>query len=428
MAVRAILRSFAHRNFRLFFTGQGLSLIGTWMQQTALPWLVYSKTGSPLWLAAVSFAGQFPAVFLAPIAGVYADQLNKRRVLLVTQTLSMLQAFLLAFMAYTDRGGVWTLLVLNASLSAVNSFDLTSRQALLNEMVESKEDLGNAIALNSSFFNSARLIGPAIAGYLIPIIHESGCFVVNGLSFLAVLVSLAAMRLKPRVEVEKHPSVWEGLRDGLRYSRESFPIRAILVLVALIGFFGVPYNVLLPVVADKHLHGGAETYGWLLATSGLGALTGALFLASRSSVFGLLRPIVLTPAVVGVCLLSLSLFPSRWAALPLVFLIGLCIVSLLTTCNTVLQTIVADKMRGRLLSLYAMTFMGLAPLGGLLAGTLTRTLGIVVSLQIIGSALIAGATLFIVFVSRPMRDQAKQAIREKNELADREPFPAEADA
>jgi MFS family permease len=428
MPVRNILRSFAHRNFRLFFAGQGLSLIGTWMQQTALPWLVYSKTNSPVWLAAVSFAGQFPAVFLSPIAGVYADRLNKRRVLLVTQSLSMLQAFLLATMAYSDRGGVWVLLLLNASLSAINAFDLTSRQSLLNEMLDTKEDLGNAIALNSSIFNSARLIGPAIAGQLIPIIGEAGCFLINGLSFLAVLVSLVNMRLSHRAVAAEQPAVWHGLRDGLRYALSSFPIRTMLLLVALICLLGVPYNVLVPVVAKVHLGGDERVYGWLMTSAGFGALSGALFLASRRSVFGVLRGVFLAPGIVGACFLALSLTHNQFAALGLVFVIGMSIVTLLTTCNTVLQSIVPDGLRGRLLSLYAVTFMGLAPIGGLIAGWITDWKGIEISLQLVGSVLIVCATLFGWFLAGPLRLRAREAYRAKESTVEKEPIVGESEA
>jgi MFS family permease len=330
-------------------------------------------------------------------------------------------------MAYTDTGGVWVLLLLNAGLSAVNAFDLTSRQALLTEMLDTKEDLGNAIALNSSIFNSARLIGPAIAGQLIPFVGEAGCFLINGLSFLAVLVSLLSLRLTHRTVAATQPPVWHGLREGLQYSLGSFPIRTVLLLVALISLLGVPYNVLLPVVAKELLQGDEKLYGWLLASSGLGALTGALFLASRRSVFGLLRGVFLTPAVVGACLLTLSSVHLRYAAFTLLFLIGMSIVTLLTTCNTVLQTIVPDGMRGRLLSLYAVTFMGLAPLGGLFAGWLTDRLGIEISLRVIGSLLVLGAILFAWFLAGPLRLRAREAYRAKG-MAAEVPVSAEADA
>jgi len=395
MPVRSILRSFAHRNFRLFFTGQGLSLIGTQIQIFALPLYVYERYNrSENLLGWVAFAGQFPAVFATPIAGVVADRVNKRRLLLVTQSLAMLQATLLAVLVIFDAIQLWEILALNVGLSLVNAFDVTARQAMLNEIVDSREDLGNAIALNSSIFNVTKLIGPAIGGWFFALMGAGSCFAVNAASFLAVLVALAAMRLKFVAQPARHHSTWGGLRDGVRYAAGSMPIRSILLLVTLICFLAVPYNVLLPALSLKVLHGNAALNGWMFSASGLGALTGALFLASRHSILGMVRLIWVLPVVAGLAILGLSNVHSVPIALGLVFLVGLSIVMTLTTSNMLLQSITADNLRGRILSLYALTFMGMVPLGGVAAGWLAETVGIEETMQAGGIVLTVAALAF----------------------------------
>src|SRR5262245_8260981 len=299
MALRSIARSFAHRNFRLFFAGQGLSLIGTQVQIIALPWFVLRLTGSAQWLGLVSFAGQFPAVFATPLAGVIADRVNKRRLLLITQSLAMVQAALLAILTLNHLIEVWHILMLSVGLSLVNAFDLPTRQALLTEMVGGTEDLGNAIALNSAIFNATRLIGPTVAALLIAWIGEGGCFLVNALSFLAVLMALAAMRLPPRPAPAANGSTWSGAVEGVRYAFGSRPIISVLLLAALVCLLAVPYNVLLPVLVQRVFKGDAWLNGFLFTASGLGALAGGLFLASRHRVLGMLIHVWSLPGVLA---------------------------------------------------------------------------------------------------------------------------------
>jgi MFS family permease len=393
MPVRSILRSFAHRNFRLFFTGQGLSLIGTQIQIFALPLYVYLQYGkSEKLLGWVAFAGQFPAIFATPVAGVIADRVNKRRLLLVTQSLAMLQAALLAVLVFADWIQLWEIFALNIGLSLVNAFDITTRQAMLNEIVDSREDLGNAIALNSSIFNVTRLLGPALGSWFFLHLGAGTCFAVNAASFLAVLAALVAMRINRVPDPGQPKTALAGMRDGLRYTATSMPLRSILLLVTFVCFLAVPYNVLIPALAIKTFEGGAGLNGWMYSASGLGALTGALFLASRHSVMGMVRLIWVLPLVAGLAILGVSQTHSIPIALGLIFLIGLSIVMTLTTSNMLLQTITADSMRGRVLSLYALTFLGMAPLGGVVAGWLAESIGVQLTMQA-GGLVLAFASL-----------------------------------
>lgn len=416
MALRSIARSFAHRNFRLFFAGQSLSLIGTQVQIIALPWFVYRITGSPQWLGWVSFAGQFPAVFATPLAGAIADQVNKRRLLLLTQTLAMFQAALLAVLTLTHSIEIWHILALSVGLSLVNAFDLPTRQALLTEMVGGKGDLGNAIALNSAIFNATRIIGPSIAALLIIWIGEGGCFLVNAGSFLAVLLALIAMRMPPRPAQKSNGSAWSGVLEGVRYTASSRALVSILLLAAAVSFLAVPYNVLLPVLVKDVFQGDEWLNGVLFTASGLGALTGGLFLASRHSVLGIVKHVWLLPVGSAAALLGLSWIDSPWLAAPLVFVIGLTVVMLLTSCNMTLQSIVADRMRARVLSLYALIFLGASPIGSLLAGSLTEHVGLHFTLLVLGASLAAGSILFGLTLAKPLYCETKAQFCEAKQV------------
>ncbi|HTU21735.1 MAG TPA: MFS transporter [Gemmataceae bacterium] len=299
MNLHPLLRSLAHRNYRLYFVGQGISLIGTWMQQIAMSWLVYEMTQSSFQLGVVLFAGQIPARFLSPVAGVLVDRWDRHRVLLLTQTLAMVQALLLALLTWTGRIDVGQLIVLSLFLGMVNTFDMTARQALLSEMVTSRADLGNAIALNSSMVNGARLLGPTLAGIILAQTSAKVCFLLNGLSYLAVLLALLAMRLEGARRERPTAPLWQGLREGFQYVSGFAPIRTLLLLLALSSLTGMSYSVLLPEFTVRRLGGDAHTLAFLTAASGLGALAGALFLASRPSVLGLGRWILLALMVLG---------------------------------------------------------------------------------------------------------------------------------
>ncbi|MBE0596695.1 MAG: MFS transporter [Desulfuromonadales bacterium] len=389
-----LLRAFGSRNFRLFFAGQSVSLVGTWMQQVAVAWLVYRLTGSAVLLGVVSFAGQIPAFFCSPLAGVFADRWNRRRLLLWTQGLAMVQATLLASFVFAGTIQVWHLVVFNALLGIINAFDIPVRQSLVVEMVDKKEDLPNAIALNSSMVNSARLIGPSLAGILIAAVGEEICFLINAVSYLAVLLAIGAMRLAPAAPRQNRKHVLLELRAGFGYAFGFTPIRAILLLIALVGLVGMPYSVLLPVFAREVLHGGAETFGFLMTAAGLGALASTIFLASRRSVVGLGRVMVIATALFGLGLIGLAF--SRLLPLSLAFIAlgGFGAMALIASSNTIIQTIVEDEMRGRVMSLFTMAFLGMTPLGSLAAGALADSIGPTTTLVAGGFSCLAAAAVF----------------------------------
>jgi MFS family permease len=391
---RQSLRALEHKNFRLFFGGQSISLIGTWMQRIAMGWLVYRLTNSPFLLGVVGFSTQIPTFVLAPFAGVLADRWNRLRILVVTQILAMIQALVLSVLVLTGTVAIWQIIILSLFLGTVNAFDTPTRQSFLVEMVEEKRDLSNAIALNSSIVNSARLLGPSIAGLLIGAMGEGMCFLLNGISYLAVIAALLRMRVKPNRSTSQGKKVWAGLKEGFSYAFGFSPIRAVLLLLALVSLMGMPYTVLMPVFARDSLHGGPYVLGFLMGASGVGALGGAIYLASRKSVLGLGRLIPLASALFGVGLIAFS--HSRFLPLSLVLmlLIGFGMIVEMAASNTVLQTIVDDDKRGRVMSFYAMSFMGMVPFGSLLSGFLASKIGSPDTLLVGGLACIAGAAAF----------------------------------
>jgi MFS family permease len=372
--IRPMARSMAHRNFRLFVIGQGISLLGTWMQQIAMAWLVYRMTNSAFLLGLVGFAGQIPTFFLAPVAGVVSDRARRRPLLLVTQSLAMIQAFLLAALTLTGLISVWQLVVLSVVLGIVNTFDMTIRQAFMMEMVPEHKDLANAIALNSTLVNLTRLIGPSIAGITIAVMGEGICFLLNGLSYLAVLWALLAMEIPVAME-RTHPHWLKGIIQGIMYTFGFAPVRAVILLLSLIGFMAAPYAVLLPVFASEVLHGDASTLGFLTAAAGVGALAGTLYLASREGLRGAGTLLAVCAAALGVALVIFSLSASLAVTLAALFVIGFTQMVLMAGSNTVLQTLVDEEMRGRVMSFYTLALMGIAPLGGLLAGMLADKIG-----------------------------------------------------
>lgn len=391
---RLVLRALDHRNYRLFFGGQGISLVGTWMTRVATGWLVYRLTGSAFLLGLVSFASQIPILLLGPFAGVWVDRLNRHRVLVVTQVLSMLESFVLAVLALMHIITVPQIIWLNLVQGAVNAFDMPARQAFLIEMVEDPEDLGNAIALNSSLVNAARLIGPSVAGLIIAAVGEGYCFLIDGISYIAVIASLLAMTIVPRLSAHKHGTVLAELREGWDYVRGFRPIWSILLLLALISLVGMPYTALMPIFAGKILGGDAHTLGFLMAGIGVGALIGAIALAARRTVLGLGRLIPITCAGFGVGLMAFS--ASRWFWVSMLTLVGTgyCFMQEMAASNTILQTIVEDRKRGRVMSFYAMAFQGVAPFGSLMAGAAAARIGAPETLMIGGAVCIVGAGLF----------------------------------
>ncbi len=396
-----MFRALSSRNYRLFFTGQGISLIGTWMQTIAMSWLVYRLTGSAFLLGVVGFSSQIPVFIIAPFAGVFVDRHNRRKILLGTQSVAMIQAFILAAIVLTNTVAVWAIIVLSVLLGLVNSVDMPARQTFVLEMVERKGDLSNAIALNSSLFNGARLIGPSIGGVLIAAVGEGMCFLLNGVSFLSVIFCLLAMRTTAtKVEVRGQTHVLKELGEGFSYVFGFAPIRYIMLLLAIVSLVGMPYSVLMPIFAGKILQGGANTLGFLMAASGIGALAGTMFLASRKTVMGLGRIVILGAATFGIGLILFSFSRLLVLSIILIMIAGFGIIVQMASSNTILQSIVDDDKRGRVMSFYAMAFAGVAPFGSLLGGGLASRIGAPNTLLIGGICCIAAAIFsFIKFRS-----------------------------
>lgn len=390
----SILRAFRGKNYRLFFAGQSFSLVGTWMQQVAMSWLVYRLTGSAFLLGVIGFASMVPTLFVSPFAGVLADRWDRRRLLIATQGLAMAQAFILAALVLSGSIQVWHLILLSLLLGIVNSCDVPIRQSFVVEMVEAKEDLANAIALNSSMFHGTRLIGPSLAGVLISMVGEGVCFLVNGVSYIAVIVSLVAMRLEPKDRVPGKGKVLHEVLEGFSYALSSPPISSVLLLLAGMSLVGFPYVVLLPVFAREVLLGGPHTFGFLMTATGTGSFVAALYLASRRDVLGLNRLLVISPAFFGVCIAAFSFSRSLGLSLAILFFSGFAMMVLVTSSNTIIQTVVDDDKRGRVMSLYTMAFMGISPFGALIAGFMAGRIGAPQTVAIGGTCSILAAAAF----------------------------------
>ena len=403
-----VFRALKHRNFQLFFAGQMISLIGTWMQTVAQSWLVYRITGSAVLLGAVGFASQFPVFVLSTVGGIVADGNSKHRIVIATQASSMCLAFVLAALTLSGRIQVWHIIVLAALLGTVNAFDIPARQAFLVEMV-GKEDLLNAIGLNSSMFNGARVVGPAVAGILVASIGEGWCFFANAVSYLAVIAGLLAMKLKQRTAPRRSGSAVADVLEGFRYARNTLPIFAILLLLGLVSLVGLPYAVLMPIFADKILHSGPRGYSLLMSAAGLGAMMGALTLATRQGVRGLGRLVALAASGFGVSLILFSLSRSFWLSIVLLVPAGFCVMLLTACCNTLIQTMVPDHLRGRMMGLYSMMFMGMAPLGALGAGVAANWFGAPITVAVGGGVCLLGAAGFARVLPQ-IRAEARQLI------------------
>jgi MFS family permease len=392
--LKLIFRTLRYRNYRLFFAGQCISLIGTWMQQIAVSWLVYRLTHSVFLLGMVGFVSQFPTFLFAPFAGVLSDRWNRHHILIFTQSMSMLLAMTLAVLVLTGVIVVWHILLLTLFLGCVNALDIPTRQSFVIYMIDQREDLGNAIALNSAMFNGARFLGPSVAGLLIAAVGEGICFLLNGLSYLAVIAALLSMKLSPVHSESMKANMLHDFKEGLAYTFGSQPIRSILLLLALTSFMGVPYAVLMPAFARDILHGGPHTLGFLMSATGAGALFGAVYLASRRSIIGLGKIIPITAGIFGMGLIGFSLSRILWLSLLLMFIAGFGIMVQVASSNTLLQTIVDDNMRGRVMSFFAVSFMGMAPFGSLLAGSLAGMMGVANTLMMGGICCVIGATVY----------------------------------
>ena len=405
-ALKSTFRSLRYQNYRLFFYGQSISLIGTWIQRITTPWLVYDLTHSAFMLGLVGFAGQIPTFLISPLAGVMTDRWNRYHLLIYTQIAAMIQAFVLAFLYLSGTIEVWHIVVLSLLLGCVNAFDVPARQSFVIEMVEKKEDLANAIALNSSMVNGARLLGPSIAGLLIAFTGEGMCFLINGLSYIFVIISLLLMTIAPKKPKVQNKQIIKNLKEGFTYTFGFAPIKYIILLLALVSLMGMPYAVLMPVFSKEILHGSAHTFGFLMGASGLGALMGALYLASRKSILGLAKLIPRATLVFGLGLIAFSFSRNFIISMALMVVIGLGMMLQMACSNTILQTIVEDDKRGRVMSIFTMAFMGTAPFGSFMAGSLASSIGVSNTLLFGGAACIVGAY----FYSRKL-PELKKAIR-----------------
>ncbi len=410
------LRALRYRNFQLFFAGQLISLIGTWMQSVAQSWLVYRLTGSAALLGLVSFAGQIPIFILSPIAGYTADRLNRHRVVIATQSASMLLALVLAALTLTDRIRIWELFVLAAMLGVVNAFDIPARQSFLVEMV-GRADLMNAIALNSSMFNGARIIGPAIAGILVARIGEGWCFFANGISYAAVIWGLLLMKVDPFRPAPASMSALETIREGFQYVARTLPIRAIVMLIAVISFAGMPYTVLMPIFADRILHAGAQGLGLLMGATGVGALCGALLLASRTGLKGFT---LLIPCAAALFACSLGAFAASgvmWLSCTVLVIAGFAVMVQVGASNTLIQSMVPDRLRGRAMSVYSMMYIGIGPFGAMAGGFAAGSFGPRFT-TFAGAAvcLVAGGVFALCLPA--IRPVARQLVRERQAVDD----------
>ncbi len=387
-------RALRHRNFQLFFFGQTISVIGNWMTRLATTWLVYQMTHSALLLGVVSFAGQIVSFALGPFAGVWVERLNRRKLLVATQAAAAVQSLALAALTLTHVITLWEIIALTALQGLINAFDMPGRQSFLVQMVDDRNDLSNAIAINSSMANGARLIGPAIAGLVIAAFGEGWCFLIDGISYFAVIASLLSMRITRSDSHRNRASMLEQMREGWDYVRMFRPIRTILLLFSLISLMGYSYSVLMPIFAGQVLHGGATTLGWLTGASGVGALVSALSLAARRSVVGLTRMLQISSAMLGGALILFGLSHIFWLSLVLMVFVGFGLMQTAAASNTIIQSLVPDDKRARAMSYYTMAFFGAAPFGSLLAGALAHRIGAPHTVIFTGAFCVAGSVWF----------------------------------
>ena len=387
-------RALKNRNFRLFFIGQGISLIGTWMTRMATGWLVYRLTGSALLLGIVGFASQIVPFLLQPLAGAWVERMDRQKLLIWTQVAAAIQSFMLAALTLGHIVTIWEVIALSALQGLVNAFDAPGRHSFFVQMIEDRNDLGNAIALNSTMVNGARLLGPALAGVTIGLVGEGGCFLIDGISYVAVVASLLMMKIKLVEIAHTADNLFRQMREGWDYVRSFSPIRTILVLFSIVSLMGYPYMVLLPIFAGRVFHGGPYTLGWLTAASGLGALISALSLAFRKSVVGLTRMIQLSSATLGLALILFGFSHQFILSLLLMGFAGFGMMQSASASNTIIQTLVPEDKRARVISYYAMAYFGSAPIGSLLAGALAQKIGASNTIIITGTFCLLGSLWF----------------------------------
>jgi MFS family permease len=408
MSFPIALRSLRTRNYRLFISGQLISLVGTWMQTVAQAWLIYRLTDSAALLGLIGFAGQIPVFVLAPLGGVIADRANRHRVLLATQASMMVLALALAALTLSGIVQVWQIFTLATLLGLANAFDIPARQAFVAELVP-RHDVVNAIGLNSSMVNGARVVGPAVAGLVVAVMGEGYCFLLNGLSYVAVLIALLRMHVDPPRRSASPISAWASVVEGFAFSWHTTPVRALLLLLGLVSLMGMPYSVLMPIFADRILQGGPDAYGILMSASGVGALGAAAALTMRKSVRGLGRWVAVSSGGFGVCLIAFSVSRSLWMSAALLVPAGFFMMMEMASSNTLIQSMVPDRLRGRVMAVYSMMFMGMAPLGALIAGALAEPLGAPLTVTIGGIICIVGGAIFAANLPQ-LRGPARQLI------------------
>jgi MFS family permease len=403
------LRAFRHRDFRLFYSGQAISLVGTWIQQIALSWLVYRTTGSAFLLGLVTFSSQIPMLVFLPLAGLISDRHDRRKIMLLAYVLASLQATTLAVLTLTGVIRVWQIVLLGFAYGAIMAFETPARQSLISQMVNSREDLPNAIALNSVLMNSGRLIGPSIAGVLLVFIGEGWCFLINAASFTAIVASVLMMRLAPRTARPVHASMAQDLAVAACYAWATRPIRLFLFLVALISLTASPYTVLMPIFARDIFGGDAHTLGFLVGSAGLGAVIGTVFLSTRPHVHELSRLIPFTSASAGVALVLVGISTNYWWSLLFMAILGFGIIVTAASVNMMLQSLVDEDKRGRIVSFYVMAFLGVAPIGGLIAGSVAGQIGAPATAMVNGACCLLG-TLYLMRGLPAIRDDLRHEL------------------
>ncbi len=392
-ALTQVFGSLHSRNYRLYFSGQCISLIGTWMQQVAMSWLIYRLTGSVLLLGTIAFVNQIPGFLISPFAGVLTDRFERRRILLGTQALFMTEALFLAVLVLTGAIQVWHIMVFGLFAGIVNAFDAPTRQSMVVELVDRKENLSNAIALNSAVFNAARLVGPSVAGALIALVGEGYCFLINGMSYIAVIGALLMMRMPKRHKTQKHDNILTDFVEGFQYCYTYLPIRMLLMMAALLGLAGLPFTVLVPAFAKDVLGGDSHTQGFILSSIGAGALMAAIYLAARKSILGLGKVVSIMGVVFGVSLVCVSFLRIHWMVFAVLVFTGFAMIASLASINTLLQTLAEDDKRGRVMGFYTMAFLGMAPFGSLLYGTVADWVGVPYTMAA-GGVICAAAALY----------------------------------
>jgi MFS family permease len=421
-----LLRALRHRNYRLFASGQLISLIGTWMQTVAESWLVYRLTGSPLLLGVVGFANRIPVFLFSTVGGAVADRYNRHRVVVATQIASMCLASLLAFLTLTHLVQVWHLMVIAALLGIVNAFDIPARQSFVVGLV-AREDLQNAIALNSSMFNGARIVGPAVAGVLVAVVGEGWCFFANAVSYIAVIASLLLMRVPSAAPTRPPSSIWAHVAEGFRFVLRSRPIVVLLLLLGFVSLMGTPYSVLMPIISDQTFHAGSRGLGLLMGASGVGAFIGALTLARRVGLHGYGRTIGLAAMGLGLSLMAFSTVRYFWLGVALLLPAGFAMMTQMAASNTLIQSMIPNALRGRVMAVYSMMFMGMAPIGALLAGALAGWLGATTTVAIGGAFCFLAGALFLNRLPH-LRDEARELIRAQQTQPAAAPVAAEVEA